>query len=1065
MAVQDVEIVKREQCYNGNIKLKKAGVTLPYTQEQVEEYLKCQQDIIYFIKTYVKIINLDRGLINFELYPFQEEMIKSFKSNRFSINLLPRQSGKCVTFQTLIRVRNKNTNLETEMKIGDFFGIVLTTNKCKIESDEKFTVILQNTDYDIKTPSGWKSVIKVFQTIPYKRWLIKTDTGRELECADTHILINSHNKQIFVDNLQLGDELLVENGIEQVVLIREFSESVKMYDIEIEDDEHLYYSNGFVSHNTTTVASYFLYESVFNNNIKLAILANKGDTAREILDRVKKMFEELPWFLKPGVVEWNKGSIELSNGNKIISAATSSSSIRGQTMNCVAGNTKVVFQDAIGAIYHTEIEKLEIAVDEIDYVHQIQDNLRAYFTIYELINTVTGETFFGYHETDDLSDGFLGAGQEIKNQIKEYGVQNLVKEYLGIFVSWNSCREFYHKISDILPIVSDNKHNITFNHKYTNYLNESDLRIQILSEGGLFRNFRGIYIKQVERVIIMTFNDLSDIIVTEDHEFLIDNEYIKANDIKLGDKFISQFGSKELLNKQSLFGGFTVYDPLEVEDVHNFFGNDTLSKQCVFLDELAFVSNDVDFFASTYPVITSGKNTKVIIASTPMGMNLFYKLWNDAINGRNDFVPKQFYWFDHPDRDDNWKNETIRNIGDKRFEQEFECVAGESIVTIRSANKIKEMSIEMLFNMMIQGNEYEVLTENGFKRFLGIKRKLSYTLNEITFDGGSIRATLEHQIKTMEGFTNISDLKCGDIISPNKQKIKNIEFLGICDYVYDLIEVEDGNHYLTNGITSHNCQFLGSANTLISSSKLQQLTHKEPIETDTYFNLYFQPDKDHNYVITVDTSEGIGKDYSVINVFDITEKPFQQVAIYRNNVIPPIMLSEIVFKMCQMYFEAYCIVETNGVGKIIADTLYNEFEYDNMLTSKIRDGENIVSGYNESVGLRQTRKTKLTGSSALKALIESDSLIVHDFTTVQELTTFIRRGSSYQAENGKYDDTTMTLVMFAWFTHQPYFESVTDESMRDIIKSNYLRMEDADNMIFGFFNDGTEEFEEGVFRF
>jgi hypothetical protein len=938
-------------------------------------------------------------------------------------------------------------------------------NDFSVDELTKFVDTIDVDDYEISTPSGWSSICKVMKTIPFKRWLIRTDTGRELICADTHIVINSHNKQMYVANLLLGDELLVENGIEKVVLIREFTDSVHMYDIEISDNKHLYYSNGFVSHNTTTVASYFLYESVFNNNIKLAILANKGDTAREILDRVKKMFEELPWFLKPGVVEWNKGSIELSNGNKIISAATSSSSIRGQTMNCVAGNSKVVFQDAIGAIYHTEIEKLKMSIYEIDYIHQLQDNQRAYFTIYELINTITGETFFGYHETDDLSDGFLGAGQEIKNQIKEYGVQNLVKEYLGIFITWNSCREFYYKISNILPIICDNKHNITFNNKYTNYIDESDLRIQILSEDGIFRNFRGIFTKQVDYVIKMSFNDLSDIIATDDHEFLIVNEYVKTSNIKIGDKFTTRFGSKELLHKQSLLGEFTVYDPLEVETTHNFYVDDILSKNCVFLDELAFVSNDVDFFASTYPVITSGKNTKVIIASTPMGMNLFYKLWNDAINGRNEFIPKQFYWYDHPDRDDHWKNETIRNIGDKRFEQEFECVGGETLVTIKSSNKIKEISIEMLFNLMIQGNEYEVLTEDGFKRFLGIKRKLSYTLNKITFDGGSIRATLEHKIKTDTGFVNISDLKLGDIISPNKQKIIDIEFLGISDYVYDLIEVEDCNHYLTNGVTSHNCQFLGSANTLISSSKLQQLTHKDPEESDIHFNLYFQPDKNHSYVITVDVAEGIGKDYSVINVFDITEKPFQQVAIYRNNIVPPIMLTEIVYKICKMYFDAYCIVETNGVGKIVADTLYNEFEYDDMLMSKTRDGENIISGFNETIGLRQTRKTKLTGSSALKALIESDSLLIHDYTTIQELTTFIRRGSSYQAESGKYDDTTMTLIMFAWLTHQPYFESVTDENMRDIIKSNYLKMEDSENLIFGFFNDGIDEHEENIFRF
>jgi hypothetical protein len=529
MPISDIQIDRTDLCYNGNPKLKKAGIALPFTQEQVEEYVRCKSDIVYFVKNYVKIISLDRGQVPFDLYPFQEEMIRTFHDNRFVICLLGRQQGK-----------------------------------------------------------------------------------------------------------------------------------------------------------TTTVAAYLLYEAIFKKNVRIAVLANKGDTAREILDRIKKMFEELPWFLKPGVYEWNKGSIELSNGSKIISAATSSSSIRGQSMNII------------------------------------------------------------------------------------------------------------------------------------------------------------------------------------------------------------------------------------------------------YLDELAFIQNDVEFFASTYPVITSGKTTKVIITSTPNGMNLFYKLWVDAEAGRNSFVPRKYVWWHHPERDEKWKEETLKNISQKQFAQEYEC------------------------------------------------------------------------------------------------------------------------------------EFFGSADTLISGSKLQQLSFKEPIRSDHVFNMYAEPEEGKSYVATIDVSEGIGKDYSVINVFDISSQPYKQVAIYRNNIIPPLMLVDVAHKILRMYNDAYCIVETNSVGKIVADSLYFDLEYENMLVTRSKSGENIISSTGEVIGLRQTKRTKAIGCSALKTMIESDTLLISDFMTVQELSTFIKKHNTYQAEEGKTDDIVMTLVMFCWFTTQPYFEELTDVNIRNIIKSNYLNIEENNHLIFGFYDDGIDETYDGM---
>lgn len=119
--IDDVDLDRTKLCYNGNTKLKKADVTLSYTPEQINEYIKCKTDIIYFIKTYVKIISLDHGLVPFELYPYQEDLINTFNSNRFIMSLQSRQSGKCFLGNTLIRIRNKSTGITEELAVDEFF--------------------------------------------------------------------------------------------------------------------------------------------------------------------------------------------------------------------------------------------------------------------------------------------------------------------------------------------------------------------------------------------------------------------------------------------------------------------------------------------------------------------------------------------------------------------------------------------------------------------------------------------------------------------------------------------------------------------------------------------------------------------------------------------------------------------------------------------------------------------------------------------------------------------------------------------------------------------------------
>jgi len=498
--------------YNGNPKLKKSGIDQPYTKEQIEEYKKCRDDIIYFTKKYCKIVSLDEGLINFELRDYQERLLNDYANNRFNIVLTSRQTGK-----------------------------------------------------------------------------------------------------------------------------------------------------------TITTASFLVHYLVFNGYKSVALVANKAKTAREILHRMKRMYEGLPFFLQPGVVEWNKSSVELGNGSTVVAGSTTSDTIRGFSFNMV------------------------------------------------------------------------------------------------------------------------------------------------------------------------------------------------------------------------------------------------------MVDEAGFIDGFEDFYTSTYPVISSGKDTKIILISTPNGINLFYKLWKEANLGHNTFHPSRVDWHEVPHYDEEWKEETIKNIGQKRFDQEY-------------------------------GNK-----------------------------------------------------------------------------------------------------FYGSSGTLIDGSKLELLVWSDPLVEDDSFSQYEEPKDGHQYVITVDPSEGVGIDSSICSVIDVTTMPYKQVVVYKNNRVSPLVLPEIVMKLANEYNKAYVLVETNSIGSQVGSTIYYDYEYDNIITSAIKYGNNElnVSGKNLDYGLRMTKKSKMIGCSNLKQLIESDQLEIQDFNTIEELNTFSKKGQSYEAEENKHDDIVMTLVSFAWLTTQEYFSDLFDVNVK---REVLMKMRDKMNM-------------------
>lgn len=223
--------------------------------------------------------------------------------------------------------------------------------------------------------------------------------------------------------------------------------------------------------------------------------------------------------------------------------------------------------------------------------------------------------------------------------------------------------------------------------------------MKILSQDSKFRNFIGIKVSKKSNLIELYFDDLNFLILTENHEIwnLDKSEYVKASSFKLGDSILTKSGNAKLIYKCKHPHSRFVYDPINIEETHNFFANDILVHQCLMLDEFGFVQNDVEFFTSTYPVISSGKNTKIIIISTPNGMNLFYKLFSEAEKGKNNFTALKTMWNEHPDRDETWKTEILNNISEREFLQEFACVHGNTDVTVRINNEVKTMKIEDLY--------------------------------------------------------------------------------------------------------------------------------------------------------------------------------------------------------------------------------------------------------------------------------------------------------------------------------------------------------------------------------
>jgi hypothetical protein len=368
--------------------------------------------------------------------------------------------------------------------------------------------------------------------------------------------------------------------------------------------------------------------------------------------------------------------------------------------------------------------------------------------------------------------------------------------------------------------------------------------------------------------------------------------------------------------------------------------------------------------------------------------------------------------------------------------------------------------------MFKKNSRFQIKTPTGFENFVGVQKKFVDTLYTIELEDGTyLKCSGNHAILCETGFIFAKDLTLSNTLT--NKVIKNITHKIGKFEVFDPVGVDKHKSYFSNGIVSHNTEFLGSSNTLISGAKLQMMAYVDPIWSKDLFDVYEQPikgnkdetTKDHLYVMTVDIAEGRGLDASAFSIFDVSTTPYKQVAKYKSSSISPVLFPTVIYNAARLYNNAYVLIEINNTPQI-ADILHSDMEYENIL--KVQTGnkkaQQLSAGFARGVqlGVKMSTQVKRIGCSNLKTLIESDKLFINDFDTISELTTFVANNTTFAADEDSNDDMVMTLVLFAWLTTNRLFKDIVNHDVRKQLQLEQYNQVDDEMLPIGEISDGLD---------
>lgn len=221
--------------------------------------------------------------------------------------------------------------------------------------ERKFINISDASEWSIKTDTGYQPLIDVKQTIEYEIWNLALSDGRILECADDHIVFTEDYEEIFVKDLTPGQLILTDSGPLSVISVKNTEILENMYDLGVDSDDHRFYTNGILSHNSTSAAGYLLWYAMFVPDSTILIAAHKYTGAQEIMQRVRYAYEWCPDHIRAGATSYNKGSIEFDNGSRIASQTTTETTGRGMSISLLYSDEFAYVRPSIAKEFWTSI--------------------------------------------------------------------------------------------------------------------------------------------------------------------------------------------------------------------------------------------------------------------------------------------------------------------------------------------------------------------------------------------------------------------------------------------------------------------------------------------------------------------------------------------------------------------------------------------------------------------------------------------------------------------------------------------------------------------------------------
>lgn len=946
----------------------------------------------------------------------------------------------------------------------------------KISSDNIYSIRLTNKNKQLvdDVVQLLASIgIKVFKTVIHNK---RYDSYSTRLTFGTQLSVFK-NKKVVINNNVTRKKY---NQSRTIIKIEQI-ENAEGYCIQVDAQDSLFAitDNYILTHNTTVATVIILHTALFNKDKTLALLANFQSTAIEILDRIKEAYENLPKFLKQGILIWNRKTVKFENGCTIFANASKGSSIRGQsiyllyvdecafvqnwelfassTLPTITANkdAKIIYTSCVTDDTFVWSNKgLQQVKDFVDY-NQI-DHPRIGYNIpdYNIVgmnklnhgNVIVNSGLAKTKTITTTHSSLTGSMQHklyacVNGVYGWYKLQQLsVGDYVSIRYGFNHwvCND---DLTDIkLTDDSERKNTFIVPDKMTTdisyilgyYLADSNTSYHHTT---LDETSELIQSLKKCNLPVVTYDDLQHNVCCKDFvEFMI--KYGFDLDKKSYNKVIPQRmtqSSPEII-KSFLRGLFDRGRSMSL--INNTVRISLTSTSEMLIDQVRMILQNFGILTHKYHKTVEKHHAYVLEIC-----GQYADLFNDLIGF---------------------------NISTKKLKQ----------TNIRSTKKINEEDVIPYFFPLLEQHNIKLKSDQKRGKQTDCSREFA-----LQYVGDKLPNICSKQIKWEKindiqyGENKVYDFSLDDVDgddwchsvlyngyighqTPNGLNhfydYCRLAKAGISGYGY--IEVpwyrvngrdekwkentlKDLNYNYEAFEAEYNCQFLGSSGTLISGSTLKLLQPKQPIYTHDNLKVYEKAQENHVYVIAIDSSKGVGLDYHAFSVIDITKMPYVQVAAFKDNQMSPYDYATLINQVGRMYNNGYLLIELNcPSGAIVAEQLFWQFEYENILmtTSDSHSNRKVSMGFGDGKvdrGIYTTATVKSVGCSMLKMLVEQQQLIINDKDTIEETKTFSKKGKSYEAEEGKHDDLIMGLVLFAWLTNQDFMKQLADNDVSAHLKT------------------------------